>query len=400
MHLSIADSLEKIPANDWNALGTEGNPFLRHEFLTALERTGCVSPKTGWQPQHLVVHEDGPLQGRLLGAAPMFLKNHSYGEYVFDWAWANAYAHAGEKYYPKLVVGVPFTPAAGPRLLVAPAADATTIKTHLIQAALQHMQDTAASSLHWLFVTEADTCLLETEGHLLRTGFQFHWSNPGYRDFDDFLSGFTAEKRKKIKRERRHVREAGIEMEVLTGTSISPAHWDRFHEFYLSTIHAHGAYAYLTRDFFHRLGQTMPEHAVLVLARKGREYVAGALNLRGADTLYGRYWGCRREFHSLHFETCYYTAIEYAIARGLRRFEAGAQGGHKLARGFTPVVTRSAHRLMHPKFNRAIADYLERERLDVNAYVNELNEHAPFKDRATADEREQAMKLKPQMNAD
>jgi hypothetical protein len=387
MHLSIADSLKIIPANDWNALGTEGNPFLRHEFLMALERTGCVSPKTGWQPQHLVVHEDGPLQGRLLGAAPMFLKNHSYGEYVFDWAWANAYAHAGEKYYPKLVVGVPFTPAAGPRLLVAPAADATAIKIHLIQAALQHMQDTAASSLHWLFVTEADAGLLETEGHLLRTGFQFHWSNPGYRDFDDFLSGFTAEKRKKIKRERRHVREAGIEMEVLTGASITPAHWDRFHEFYLSTIHAHGAYAYLTRDFFHRLGQALPEHAVLVLARKGNEYVAGALNLRGADALYGRYWGCRGEFHSLHFETCYYAAIEYAIAQGLRRFEAGAQGGHKLARGFTPVVTRSAHRLTHPKFNRAIAEYLARERLDVNACMNELNEHAPFKAKATADER-------------
>jgi uncharacterized protein len=387
MHISIVDRLEQISAADWNALASEDNPFLRHEFLAALEHTGCVSPKTGWQPQHLVVHEAGPWQGRLLGAAPMYLKNHSYGEYVFDWAWANAYAHAGEKYYPKLVAGVPFTPAAGPRLLVAPATDAGTIKTRLIRAALQHMQDTTASSLHWLFVTEADAGLLETEGHLLRTGFQFHWSNPGYRDFDDFLSGFTAEKRKKIKRERRHVREAGIEMEVLTGTSISPAHWDRFYEFYLSTIHAHGAYAYLTRDFFHRLGQALPEHAVLVLARKERDYVAGALNLRGADTLYGRYWGCRGEFHSLHFETCYYSAIEYAIARGLRRFEAGAQGGHKLARGFTPVVTRSAHRLMHPKFNRAIADYLARERLDVNACVDELNEHVPFKDKATADER-------------
>ncbi|HSW52338.1 MAG TPA: GNAT family N-acetyltransferase [Sulfuricaulis sp.] len=400
MHISIVDRLEHISAADWNALGTEGNPFLRHEFLAALEHTGCVSPKTGWQPQHLVAHADGPLRGRLLGAAPMYLKNHSYGEYVFDWAWANAYAHAGENYYPKLVAGVPFTPAAGPRLLVAPAADAGTIKTHLIQAALQHMQDTGASSLHWLFVTEADARLLEASSHLLRTGFQFHWSNPGYRDFDDFLSGFTAEKRKKIKRERRHVREAGIEMETLTGASISPAHWDRFHEFYLSTIHAHGAYAYLTRDFFHRLGQALPEDAVLVLARKGNEYVAGALNLRGTDTLYGRYWGCRGEFHSLHFETCYYSAIEYAIARGLRRFEAGAQGGHKLARGFTPVVTRSAHRLVHPKFNRAIADYLARERLDVNACVNELNERAPFKAKATADEREQPMKLKPQMNAD
>ncbi|MEW6330301.1 MAG: GNAT family N-acetyltransferase [Pseudomonadota bacterium] len=379
MHVSIADSLEQIPAADWNALGTEGNPFLRHEFLAALEHTGCVGPKTGWQPQHLVVHEAGPFQGRLLGAAPMYLKSHSYGEYVFDWAWANAYAHAGEPYYPKLVVGVPFTPATGARLLAAPGTDTAAIKARLIQAASDHMRESGASSLHWLFVTEAEARLLETQDHLLRTGFQFHWSNPGYRDFDDFLSTFTAEKRKKIKRERRHVREAGIEIEVLTGAAVTPAHWDTFYEFYLSTIREHGAHPYLARGFFHRLGQTMPDAVVLMLARKGKDYVAGALNLRGADTLYGRYWGSRGNYHSLHFETCYYSAIEYAIARGLRRCEAGAQGGHKLARGFTPVVTRSAHRLLHPKFSRAVADYLARERLDVDMYVNELNEHAPFK---------------------
>jgi predicted N-acyltransferase len=379
MHVSITDSLEQIPAADWNALETEGNPFLRHEFLAALEHTGCVAPKTGWQPQHLVVHEAGPFRGRLLGAAPMYLKSHSYGEYVFDWAWANAYAHAGEPYYPKLVVGVPFTPATGARLLAAPGTDTAAIKVRLIQAASDHMRESGASSLHWLFVTEADARLLETQDHLLRTGFQFHWSNPGYRDFEDFLSTFTAEKRKKIRRERRYVREAGIEIETLTGAAVTPAHWDIFHEFYLSTIREHGAHAYLTRGFFHRLGQTMPDAVVLILARKEKEYVAGALNLRGADTLYGRYWGSRGNYHSLHFETCYYSAIEYAISRGLRRCEAGAQGGHKLARGFTPVVTRSAHRLLHPKFSRAVADYLARERLDVDMYVNELNEHAPFK---------------------
>lgn len=384
MRVNIVDSLEKIPASDWNALNGENNPFLRHEFLVALEHTGCVSPKTGWQPQHLVVYEAGPFQGRLLGAVPMYLKNHSYGEYVFDWAWANAYAQAGEKYYPKLVVGVPFTPAAGPRLLVVPDAETALIKNRLIEGAMQHMQEAGASSLHWLFVTEADAQALETAGHLLRTGFQFHWSNPGYRDFDDFLSSFTAEKRKKIKRERRHVQEAEIEMEVLTGACVTSAHWDSFHEFYLATIRAHGAYAYLSREFFHRLGETMHEQVVLVMARKDQKYVAGALNLRGMDTLYGRYWGCRGEFHSLHFETCYYTAIEYAIAQGLRRFEAGAQGGHKLARGFTPVVTRSAHQLMHPKFSRTIADYLARERLDVDSHVNELNEHVPFKKQSTA----------------
>ena len=385
MHISIIDSLETVVVNDWNSLAGDKNPFLRHEFLMALESTGCVNPMTGWRPQHLVAYEDGPRQGRLLGAVPMYLKNHSYGEYVFDWAWANAYARAGENYYPKLVASIPFTPASCPKLLTAPDTGSAAIKKELIQAAWRHRQDIGASSLHWLFVTDEETQILGEENHLLRTGYQFHWANPGYRDFNDFLSGLTAEKRKKIKRERRHVQEAGITMEILTGGSIAPAHWDIFHEYYQSTVLAHGAYAYLSREFFHRLGETMRDQIVLILARLGQGYVAGALNLRGMDTLYGRYWGSQGEFHSLHFETCYYTAIEYCIAQRLRTFEAGAQGEHKLARGFTPVVTHSAHRLSHPDFSRAIADYLTRERLDVNACVNELNEHAPFKKGATAE---------------
>lgn len=382
MHVSVLDSLEKIPAPAWNALAGDANPFLRHEFLAALEDTGCVGANTGWRPRHLVAHADGPLRGRLLGAAPAYLKHHSYGEYVFDWAWANAYARAGEAYYPKLVICVPFTPVTGPRLLVASNGESATIKRRLIEGAWRQVRESDASSLHWLFMTDTDTQMLQAEEHLLRTGFQFHWANNGYRDFDDFLSTFTADKRKKIKRERRYVREAGITMETLSGEAITAAHWDSFYEFYLSTIQARSAYAYLSRDFFHQLGKGMPENIVLVLARKQNRYVAGALNLRGRDTLYGRYWGCHGEFHSLHFETCYYTAIEYAIAHGLRSFEAGAQGEHKLARGFTPVITRSAHRLMHPRFNQAIADYLARERIDVETCVCELNEHAPFKDRA------------------
>ena len=379
MYVSVIDNLEKISASDWNALAGESNPFLRHEFLSALESTGCVSAKTGWQPQYLVVNSDGANKGRLLGALPMYLKNHSYGEYVFDWAWANAYQHAGINYYPKLVVSVPFTPATGPRLLSIAGAESVAIKKMLVGGALDLMQERLASSLHWLFVTPEDARLLEADGHLLRTGFQFHWSNPGYRDFDDFLSTFTAQKRKKIKRERRYVHEAGITMEVLTGASISSMHWDVFYEFYRSTIRAHGAIPYLTREFFNKLGETMRDRIAFVFARHGAEYVAGALNLRGADTLYGRYWGCRGEFHSLHFETCYYTAIEFAIAQGISYFEAGAQGEHKLARGFTPVITYSAHRLAHPQFSRAVADYLARERLDVASFVDELNEHVPFK---------------------
>ena len=385
MHVSVIDNLEKIPASDWNALVGESNPFLRHEFLSALESTDCVSAKTGWQPRHLIVHRDESPTGNLVGALPLYLKNHSYGEYVFDWAWANAYEQAGLRYYPKLVAGIPFTPVTGPRLLSIAGAESVTIKTHLVDSALELMREHQASSLHWLFLTPEDAQRLETEGHLLRTGCQFHWSNPGYRDFEDFLSTFTAHKRKKIRRERRHVLEAGISMKIHTGTSIEPSHWNVFYEFYHSTIRAHGAIPYLSREFFHRLGETMRDRIVLVLARRGADYVAGALNLRGTDTLYGRYWGSRGEFHSLHFETCYYTAIEYCISQGLSRFEAGAQGEHKLARGFTPVVTLSAHRLAQPQFSRAIADYLARERLDVHAYVNELNEHAPFKKVMTAE---------------
>jgi predicted N-acyltransferase len=384
MHVSVVDSLELIPAAEWNALAGESNPFLRHEFLSALETTGCVSVKTGWLPQHLIVHRDASPTGDLVGALPLYLKSHSYGEYVFDWAWANAYEQAGLRYYPKLVAGIPFTPVTGPRLLSIAGAESATINKQLVDSALELMRERQASSLHWLFLTPEDAHLLETQGHLLRTGCQFHWSNPGYRDFEDFLSTFTAHKRKKIRRERRHVQEADITMEILTGTSIEPSHWNVFYEFYHSTIRAHGAMPYLSREFFHRLGETMRDRVVLVFARRGVDYVAGALNLRGTDTLYGRYWGSRGEFHSLHFETCYYTAIEYCIAQGLTRFEAGAQGEHKLARGFTPVVTRSAHRLAHPQFSRAIADYLARERLDVHAYVNELNEHVPFKKALTA----------------
>ncbi|MBI3547030.1 MAG: N-acetyltransferase [Gammaproteobacteria bacterium] len=385
MHLSVVDKLEKIAAADWNALAGYANPFTRHEFLALLESSGCVNAETGWRPQHLVLHSDGPLQGRLLGALPLYLKTHSYGEYVFDWAWANAYARAGHSYYPKLVVSVPFTPVTGPRLLAAADAESTRIKKKLIQGAWEMQATHNASSLHWLFVDQADAALLETEQHLLRTGCQFHWHNAGYRDFEDFLSTFTAHKRKKIKRERRHVREANIAMEILTGAAIRAAHWDSFYEFYHSTIRAHGAIPYLSREFFHGLGQVLPQQVVLVLARCDGRYVAGALNLRGEDTLYGRYWGSHGDFHSLHFETCYYTAIEYCIAQGLKRFEAGAQGEHKLARGFTPVVTRSAHRLVHPQFNRAVAEYLTRERIEISSYIDELNEHVPFKKEMTAE---------------
>lgn len=309
----------------------------------------------------------------------MYKKSHSYGEYVFDWAWANAYQRARLRYYPKLVVAVPFTPATGPRLLAAPGTNREKIKFELIEGALALAKDSHVSSLHWLFVPSEDLPLLVDVGHMRRTGCQFHWHNAGYKNFDQFLAEFASAKRKKVKQERRYVREAGVTVELLAGEAITPAHWDTFYEFYLSTIRNHGAIPYLTREFFHELGGTMGKDIVLVLARQNGSSIAGALNLRGADTLYGRYWGNHKYINGLHFEVCYYSAIQYCIEQGLARFEAGAQGEHKVARGFVPTTIYSAHWLSHPEFGRAVADFLQHEQQGIEYYMDELNEHAPFK---------------------
>ena len=379
MRFAVIDTLSGIPAADWNRLQTGGNPFLRHEFLATLERTGCTSRETGWHPQHLVVYTDSGDEPRLIGAVPLYLKSHSYGEYVFDWAWANAYAQAGLNYYPKLVAGVPFTPVTGPRLLIAADQDRASIARLLISGALELAEQRGVSSLHWLFTPEDDAGLLEQQGHLRRTGYQFHWRNRGYADFDDFLASLSSPKRKKIRRERRYVHEAGIRMTVLTGDALAPAHWDRFYQFYRSTVDEHGAIPYLSHEFFRTLGETMPESTVLILAQKGEQTVAGALYLRGEDSLYGRYWGSMDTYHSLHFETCYYQAIEYCIKSGLRRFEAGAQGEHKLSRGFLPTATFSAHWLSQPEFSHAVSQFLERERNGVEFYLDELHGHSPYR---------------------
>ncbi len=379
MYLSVIDSLDEIPAEDWDALAGGDNPFVRYAFLSALEHSKSVGAKSGWMPQHLVVHAQAPLRGPLLGAAPMYLKTHSYGEYIFDWAWANAYARAGLSYYPKLVVAVPFTPVTGPRLLLNAHLNQSPVGDLLIQGAREHALKTRASSIHWLFTSTHDTEWLERRGLMRRIGYQFHWQNRGYRDFDDFLNEFSAQKRKKVKRERRYVREAGIEMEVVTGDTLSETHWNTFYKFYRSTLEKHGGIAYLTPAFFHALGADMARDVVLILARHAGKYIAGALNLRGSDTLYGRYWGSLEEFHSLHFETCYYRAIEYCIEQGLRCFEAGAQGEHKLSRGFLPSPVLSAHWLSRAEFSHAVSDFLVQEKDGVEFYMNELNEHSPFK---------------------
>ncbi len=379
MPVRLLHSLSEISTVDWNSLAGDTNPFVRHEFLHALERAGCTGAGTGWLPQHTVVTDES--SGKPLGAVPLYLKEHSYGEYVFDWAWANAYARAGLEYYPKLVAAVPFTPATGPRLLIAPQADRAAVASALIEAALAHAQQLRVSSLHWLFTTESEIQLLKHHGLLHRSGFQFHWSNPGYRDFGDFLASFTADKRKKVRRERRAVCEAGVTVEMRDGLALDASDWDRFREFYHATVRAHGAIPYLTPAFFRMIGETMPQNTLLALARRGSITIGGALFFRGRDTLYGRYWGGIEHIPGLHFETCYYVAIEYCIAHGLKRFEAGAQGEHKLARGFVPTPTYSAHWLAHPQFARAVADFLAREHGSLEYAMHELNEHAPFKRR-------------------
>ena len=371
-HTSYTDIL---PA-DWNALAGTDNPVLRHEYLLALETSGSAMAATGWQPLPLLVEDSA---GRTIGAAPLWLKSHSFGELVYDFAWAQAYERAGLRYYPKLIAAIPFSPIAGPRLLIAPGADRHAVVDALTRGARELAEQTNASSLHWLFTDTADTAALEQQGNLHRTGFQFHWHNQGYTHFDDFLASFSADKRKKLKRERRYVQEAGIRMEVRSGPEVTPELWNLFYDFYTGNIRRHGGMIHLTREFFQMLGRSLPEALVLVLARHGDEVVGAAINLRDQNALYGRYWGGREGFNSLHFETCYYTPIEYCIAQGLQRFEGGAGGEHKLARGFLPVTTHSLHWLRHPQFARAVADFLERERNGVEVYMDELNEHAPFK---------------------
>ncbi len=376
MQVKLIQHLDEISASAWNALeGGIDNPFLRHEFLAGLEQHGCVGEQWGWLPHHLALYDDE----RLIGAVPMYLKYNSYGELVFDWAWADAYQRAGLKYYPKLVVGVPYSPVTGPRLLIAHNNDREQVAGTLITQALELAREMNVSSLHWLFPSSEDMRRLEHQGLMRRTATQFHWHNQGYRTFDDFLATFNSQKRKKLKRERRRITEQGIQIERLDGHSATVEHWRVFHEFYRSTFDKRGGYPTLSEAFFNHLGQTMPESIVLMLAKYEGRYVAGALSLRSSDTLYGRHWGCEKDFHSLHFELCYYQGLDYCIANRLQRFEPGAQGEHKVGRGFEPVPTWSAHWLANPAFSRAVADYLVHEQKAMEDYMQELSEHLPYK---------------------
>jgi uncharacterized protein len=407
--LEAVSSISQIPAEDWNACAnptpdTESlngldtlassspttdsctrstsryNPFVSHEFFSALEASGSACARTGWGPRHLLAR----LDGAIAGIVPCYLKSHSQGEYVFDRGWADAYERAGGRYYPKLQASVPFTPAAGPRLLIREGVDADRIGDALARGLVALCDATNASSAHVTFAREAESKFLAGHGFLQRNDQQFHWHNQGYRGFEDFLATLNSRHRKAIRRERRDALASGITIHALTGSDITEEAWDAFFDFYMDTGSRKWGRPYLTRAFFSLIGQSMADDVLLVMAQREGRWIAGAINFIGADTLFGRNWGAIEHHPFLHFEVCYYQAIDFAIQRGLKTVEAGAQGEHKIARGYLPQTTYSAHYIADPDLRRAISDYLKRERAYVAEAARELTEAGPF--RKDADE--------------
>jgi predicted N-acyltransferase len=388
IQVKIANGLRAVPAKRWDALANPCppsiagepvetyNPFVSHAFLSALENSGCVGGRSGWQPMHVLV-EAG--DGEVIAAAPCYAKSHSQGEYVFDYSWADAYERAGGAYYPKLQVSVPFTPVTGPRLLLSPKVEPETARSALLAGLRALRAKIEASSIHLTFLPKTDWNALGEEGLLQRVDQQFHWMNEGYGSFDDFLAALSHGRRKTIRRERRDALAGGITVETLTGRDITEAHWDAFFAFYMDTGSRKWGRPYLNRRFFSLVGERMAERIVLMLAKRNGRYIAGAINFRGDATLFGRNWGAVEHHPFLHFELCYYRAMDYAIAHGLARVEAGAQGEHKLARGYRPVLTYSAHDIADPALRRAVAEYLAREKLYVAAAADELETAMPFK---------------------
>ena len=386
LQVKIAQGLKAVPAAAWDACAAGSgsgdddlnNPFVSHDFLSALEDSGCVGAKSGWAPLHVIVEDEAE---NLLGAAPCYLKSHSMGEYVFDHSWADAYTRAGGRYYPKLQVAVPFTPATGPRLLVPNGSRAEEVRSYLV-AGLRALRDqTGASSIHATFLQDQDLKAFTSESFLQRNDQQFHWFNEGYGSFDGLLDALASRKRKAIRRERRDALANDISIEWLTGAEITEAHWDAFFAFYMDTGSRKWGRPYLNRRFFSLIGERMADRVLLVMAKRSGRYIAGAINFIGAKRLYGRNWGCIEDHPFLHFEVCYYQAIDFAIAHGLDRVEAGAQGEHKLARGYKPVITSSAHDIADPSLRRAVEAYLDQERLYVSEAADELAEATPFKHR-------------------
>jgi hypothetical protein len=385
----VASRIGDVAAQDWDACAQAeasvapgaslSNPFISHAFLMALEVSGSASRATGWLPHHLLLEDHS---GTLIGCMPCYLKSHSQGEYVFDHGWADAYERAGGRYYPKLQASVPFTPVTGKRLLVRASENQAAHEALLLQAAIQVTDRLGVSSLHITFPTRQEWELAGEIGYLKRTDQQFHWRNEGYATFDDFLGTLASRKRKAIRKERREALLDGIAIEWVTGSDLTEAHLDAFFAFYIDTSSRKWGSPYLTRECFSLLAESIPERMVLILAKRSGRYVAGALNFIGEDALYGRYWGGVEHHAFLHFEVCYYQAIEYAIATKLARVEAGAQGAHKLARGYLPVETNSAHYIADPGLRRAVADYLKRERFAVSREIALLAAESPYRSKA------------------
>lgn len=376
LRIECVQQLDSIPAADWDALQRHGNPFLSHDFLAGLERHDCLALH-GWSPQHLILRQGE----RLLAALPLYQRDNSFGEFVFDWSWADAHERSIGPYYPKLVSAVPFTPVSGPRLLLHPQAPAGSGK-QLVEQAVTLAEREALSSLHILFPDQpADTAedVFTAAGLMLRRSCQYHWYNPGYKDFDDFLAALTSKRRKEIRRERRSLDNSGLVIEILRGTEITPEHWAVFYDFYCSTFERKWGAPRLTRDFFSHLTTSTTSEPLLILARIGGRHVAGAFAVIGSDTLYGRHWGCNAGYRNLHFELCYYQTIEFCIRHGLRHLDAGAQGEYKISRGFVPVATRSYHWLRDRRFHRAVADFLGHEHPLIEDYIAELSRHTAYK---------------------
>ena len=376
MRTNISTSITATDSAAWDALDAGGSPFLRHAFLEELEATHCVGGATGWQPAPIVLYD----HHGLAAAAPAYVKAHSFGEFVFDFSWAQAYAQHGLAYYPKLVLGVPFTPASGARLLVRPDLDGTRMRAALIAAIREYAEAHAFSSIHALFVEEADRAALAGAGWLARHDVQFHWHNQQYRDFDHYLDGFTADKRKKAKRERRRVADEGISFETLLGGALDRKTIDEIYDLHRDTFLRHGHEPYLTRAFFRQLPKAVGDRFMVKRARNGKETLAAAVFFWSPEALYGRYWGAVEQHHSLHFETCYHQGIEFCIERRIARFEPGTQGEHKVSRGFVPANTWSMHWIVDARFRDAIGDYLRREGAHIDRYAREIATHVPYRD--------------------
>lgn len=375
MSVEFVGSMDEVAARDWNALVGERFPFLRHEFLSAAERTGCVASETGWQPRHAILRDRGNC---LRGAMPLYEKTHSWGEFVFDWAWAEAYHRAGLDYYPKLVSAVPFTPAPSPRLLL-PRDGRPDDAAALVQGAIGLAARRGLSSLHVLFPLAEELPVFEAAGLMLRKDCQFHWHNHGYRSFDDFLATFSSAKRKKARRDRRRVHEEGISFRWLHGNELDAELWSAVYGMVSNTFLRRGSMPYYDLDFFMTVTSSLPGNICVVLAERGTTRVACAVFYRDDRTLYGRYWGSESRYNALHFETCYYQGIDYCIAHGLQCFEPGTQGEHKISRGFVPVATWSAHWMAHPEFGSAISRYLREEARHVDRYIAAVASHTPYR---------------------